>query len=108
MVRRNVPKTVRLPDGRTFKARFRRATRDELTPNVTFNRKYKQRAAPKGKRRRKQGKGFKSALGKAFQFAKKIANNKTVRGLVRMGVAEIPGTIIWQSEIQETKIHSQF
>ena len=66
MVRRNVPKTVRLPDGRTFKAQFRRTTRDDLPPNVTFDRKYKQRAAPKGKRRRQRGRGFKSALGKAF------------------------------------------
>ena len=37
MVKRAKPKKVRLPDGRTFVARYKRAT--------------KQRAAPKGKRR---------------------------------------------------------
>ena len=66
MVRRNVPKTVRLPEVRTFKARFRRTTRHDQPPNVTFNRKYKQRAAPKGKCRRQRDRGFKSRLRKAF------------------------------------------
>ena len=40
-------KTVTLPNGRTFQARFRRATRAELPLNINYpRRKYKQRAAP--------------------------------------------------------------
>ena len=45
-------KTVTLPNGRTFQAQFRRATRAELPPNVNFPRKqYKERAEPKGEPR---------------------------------------------------------
>ena len=49
MIKRERPKRVTLPDGRTFLARYRRATRDDLPPNIEFPRVYKQRAAPKGK-----------------------------------------------------------
>ena len=73
MVKRQKPKRVTLPNGRTFLARYRRATRTELPANVRLERPYKQRAAPKGRRRRikQDGRGFKSAFKKAFNFAKK-------------------------------------
>ena len=54
MIKRERPKRVTLPDGRTFLARYKRATRDDLPPNINFPRIYKERAAPKGKRRRKR------------------------------------------------------
>ena len=60
MVRLARPKHVTLPNGRSFKARFRRATCDELPHNVNFPRKYTQGAAPKGKRRRQRGRVLKA------------------------------------------------
>ena len=95
MVKRQNPKRVTLPNGRTFLARYRRATRTELPANVRLERPYKQRAAPKGRRRRvKQGgRGFKSAFKKAFNFAKKISNNKAVRNIGRAIISEAPGTL---------------
>ena len=70
MVKRAKPKKVRLPDGRTFVARYKRAT--------------KQRAAPKGKRRqpRQCGRGFKSAFGKVIKFAKKLEEIKLLEKLL--------------------------
>ena len=95
MVKRQKPKIVTLPNGRTFLARYRRATRTELPANVCLKRPYKQRAAPKGRRQRvKQcGRGFKSAFKKAFNFAKKISKNKAVRNVGRAIISEAPGAL---------------
>ena len=78
MVKRQTAKKVMLPNGRTFYARYKRATRADLLANVRLEQPYKQRAAPKGRRRRvRQGRrGFKSAFGKLMRFAKKVGNNK--------------------------------
>ena len=78
MIKRATPKRVRLPNGRTFFARYKRATRDDLPANVNLKRPYKQRAAPKGKRRQQQqhGRGFKSVLGKIVKVAKKVGKIK--------------------------------
>ena len=46
MIRRENPKRLVLPNGRTFYAKYRRATQDELPANVRIRRCYKQRAAP--------------------------------------------------------------
>ena len=51
MVKRDVPKRVTLPNGRTFLARYKRTTRAHLTANIHLARSYKERAAPKGKKR---------------------------------------------------------
>ena len=96
MVRRENPKRVTLPNGRTFLARYRRATRAELPANVRLNRPYRWRAAPKGQRRcraRQGGRGFKSAFKKAFNFAKKISKNKAVRNIGRAIISEAPGAL---------------
>ena len=95
MVKSQKPKRVTLPNGRTFLARYRRATRTELPANVRLERPYKQRAAPKGRRQRvKQGgRGFKSAFKKAFNFAKKISKNKAVRNIGRAVISEAPGAL---------------
>ena len=96
IVRRANPKRVTLPNGRSFLARYRRATRVELPANVRLNRPYKQRAAPKGQRRccaRQGRRGFKSAFKKAFNFAKKISKNKAVRNIGRAIISEAPGAL---------------
>ena len=78
MVKRQTPKKVMLPNGRTFYARYKWATRTDLPANVRLERPYKQRAVPRGRRRqvRQGGRGFKSAFGKLMRFAKKVGNNK--------------------------------
>ena len=66
MIKLNVPKRVTLPNGRTFVARYKRIPRDQLPPNIVMRRTYTQRAAPRGRRRRRaqQGQGI-------FDFVKK-------------------------------------
>ena len=43
---------VTLPNGRTFLARYKRAKRSELPPNIIMRRNFTQRAASRGRRRR--------------------------------------------------------
>ena len=64
MMKLNVPKRVVLPNGRTFVARYKRISRAELPPNIVMRRTYRQRAAPRGRRRRQRGRGI-------FDFVKK-------------------------------------
>ena len=93
IVKRQTPKRVTLPNGRTFYAKYKRTTRAELPANVHLQRPYKQRAAPRGRRRRRagqRGRGFKSAFKKAFNFAKKAAKNKSVRNMGRALLNEVP------------------
>ena len=59
MVKIAVLKVVVLPNGTRFTARYKRATRASLPANITLNRTYKQRAAPRNRRRRRQrGRGI--------------------------------------------------
>ena len=95
MVERQNPKRVTLPNGRTFYAKYKRTTRAELPANVHLQRGYRQRAAPRGRRRRavirqQRGRGFKSVFKKAFNFAKKAAKNKSVRDIGRAIKSEVP------------------
>ena len=110
MIKRATPKRVTLPNGRTFLARYRRATRDDLPPNVTFPRVYKERAAPKCKRRRRRkmsyrerqrevlrkraraqrGRGLGSVLKKAYKLGKRAFNSRLGRRITRAAVSEIP------------------
>ena len=97
MIKRQNPKRVTLPDGRTFYAKYKRMTRVELPANVVLRRGYKQRAAPRGKRRavagQQGGRGFKSIFKKALNFGKKAAKNKTVRSIARTLLNEAPGAV---------------
>ena len=113
MIKRATPKRVTLPNGRTFLARYRRATRDDLPPHVTFPRVYKERAAPKGKRRRRRvisyrerqrealrrraraqrGRGIGSIFKKAYKLGKKAFNSRLGRRITRAAVSEIPDLI---------------
>ena len=96
MVKRQNPKKVTLPNGRTFYAKYKRTTRAELPANVHLQRGYRQRAAPRGQRRaavRQGGRGFKSTFKKVLNFAKKAAKNKTVRNIGKVIISEAPGAL---------------
>ena len=74
-----VPKRVTLPNGRTFVARYERIKRSELPPEIRMRRTYKQRAAPRNRRRRQpqqQGQGIVSV-------AKKVLTNPTFRAVAK-------------------------
>ena len=95
MIKRQNPKRITLPKGRTFYAKYKRATRAALPANVHLRRAYKQRAALRGRRRRVQrGRGFKSFMKKGFNFAKRTAkkayNNKSIRNIAKAIISEAP------------------
>ena len=101
MIKRATPKRVTLPDGRTFLARYKRATRDDLPPNINLARVYKQRAAPKGRRRKRRlapyrerqraalarrnqrGRGIGSVFKKAFRLGKSALNSRLGKKVAR-------------------------
>ena len=68
MMKLATPKRVTLPNGRTFFARYKRIPRDHLPPHV-MRRTYTQRAAPRGRRRRRRGQQGQGI----FDFIKKVA-----------------------------------
>ena len=86
MEKLNVPKRVTLPNGRTFVAPYKRIWRDDLPLNIVMHRTYRQRSAPRGRRRRQRqgGKGI-------FSFLKKAAKNPLVRTLAKKGLENAPG-----------------
>ena len=74
MVKLQVPKRVTLPNNRTFVARYKIIQRGELPANIVMRRTYTQRAAPRGRIRRRrvqQGQGI-------FDFVKKVAGKPLV------------------------------
>ena len=85
-VKLNVPKRVTLPRGMTFVALYKRVLRGELPPNIVMRRTYTQRAAPRGRRRkrRQQGQGI-------FDFFKKVARNPLIKSLAKKGLEYAPG-----------------
>ena len=107
MIKRATPKRVTLPNGRTFLARYRRATRDDFPPNI------KERAAPKSKRRRRRvvsyrerqraalrrraraqrGRGLGSIFKKAYKLGKIALNSRLGRRIARAAVSEIPDVL---------------
>ena len=87
MVKPNVQKRVTLPNGRTFVARYKRIKRSELPPSIVMSRTYTQRAAPRGRHRRRraqQGQG-------TFDFVKKVVKNLLVKQLAKKGLEYAPG-----------------
>ena len=111
MIKRAQPKRVTLPNGRTFLARYRRAKRADLPANVNLPRIYKQRAAPKNKRRRaipyrdrqraalrrralaQRGRGLGSVFKKAFRLGKKALNSRLGRKITKAAISEIPDVL---------------
>ena len=112
MIKRATPKRVTSPNGRTFLARYRRATRDDFPPNISLPRIYKERAAPKGKRRKRvisyrerqraalrrraraqRGRGLGSIFKKAYKLGKRALNSRLGRKIARAAVSEIPDVL---------------
>ena len=112
MIKRATPKRVTLPNGRTFVARYRRAKRDDFPPNISLPRIYKERAAPKGKRRKRvipyrerqraalrrrarvqRGRGLGSIFKKAYKLGKRALNSRLGRKIARAAVSEIPDVL---------------
>ena len=109
MIKRERPKRVTLPDGRTFLARYRRATRYDLPANIDLPKIYKLRAEPKGKRRKKipyrerqratlrrraqRGRGFGSLLKKGFKLGKKALNSRLGKKISRAIISEVPDVL---------------
>ena len=113
MIKRATPKRVTLPDGRTFLARYKRATRDDLPPNISLPRVYKERAAPKGRRRRRRvisyrerqraalrrraraqrGRGIGSMFKKVYKVGKRALNSRLGKRITRAVVSEIPDVL---------------
>ena len=82
-----VPKRVTLPNGRTFFARYERIKRQDLPANIQMRRTYRQRAAPRNRRRRRggqQGQGIESVV-------KKVISNPTFRVVAKKGLEYAPG-----------------
>ena len=84
MRRLDTPKRVTLPNGRTFVARYKRVSRAYLPANIILKRCYRQRAALRGRRRRKRSRGL-------FSFIKKLAKNPAIRSLAKQGIKHLPG-----------------
>ena len=118
MIKRARPKRVTLPDGRTFLARYRRATRDDLPLNIDLPRVYKQRAAPKGRRRRnryrerqraalrrraQRGRGIGSFIKKSFRLGKRALNSRLGKRLARAAISEVPDVLEKLSEKVKNK-----
>ena len=92
MKKLDIPKRVTLPNGRTFTARFRRATRDELPNNITMRRTYRNNFA-KGARRRPTGRrrGRRGQAGRGLlSFMKKVARNPILRDIAKTGAKYLP------------------
>ena len=114
MIKRATPKRVTLPNGRTFLARYKRATRDDLPPNISLPRVYKERAAPKNRRRRRRrvisyrerqraalrrraqaqrGRGVGSIFKKAYKLGKRALNSRLGKRITRAAISEIPDVL---------------
>ena len=113
MIKRAMPKRVTLPDGRTFLARYKHATREDLPPNINLPRVYKERAAPKGRRRKRRrrlapyrerqraalrqraqrGRGLGSVFKKAYRLGKRALNSRLGKRISRAVVSEAPDVL---------------
>ena len=81
-----IPKRVSFP-GRTFFARYERIKRQDLPANIQMRRTYKQRAAPRNRRRRvraQQGRGIKESM-------QKILKHPAFRAIAKKGLEYAPG-----------------
>ena len=90
MEKLNVPKRVTLPNGRTFVARYKRISRDDLPLNIVMRRTYRQQVAPRGRRRRPRARPGQRGRG-IFSFLKKAAKHPLVRTLAKKGLEYAPG-----------------
>ena len=87
MVKLATPKRVALSNGRTFITWYKRIKRPELPPHIIIIRTYKQRAAPRGRRRKRRAKQRQGI----FDLLKKVAKNPSVRSIAKKGLDYAPG-----------------
>ena len=99
MIKRATPKRVTLPNGRTFLARYRRATREDLPPKGkrrkrrVISYREKQRAALRRRARAQRGRGLGSIFKKAYKLGKRALNSRLGRRIARAAVSEIPDVL---------------
>ena len=113
MIKRARPKRVTLPNGRTFLARYKRATRANLPANISLPRIYKERPAPKGRRRKRRvisyrerqrqalrrraraqrGRGIGSFFKKAYKLGKRALNSRLGKRIARAAISEVPDVL---------------
>ena len=93
MEKLNVPKRVTLPNGRTFVARYKRISRDDLPLNIRMRRTYRQRAAPRGRRRRQRGQGILKFLKKGYRLGKRAIKSRLGRKISKALISELPDAI---------------
>ena len=113
MIKRARPKRVTLPNGRTFLARYKRATRANLPANISLPQIYKERAAPKGKRRKRRvisyrerqrqalrrraraqrGRGIGSFFKKAYKLGKRTLNSRLGKRIASAAISEVPDVL---------------
>ena len=86
MMKLNFPKRVTLPNGRTFAARYKRIPGDQLPLNIVMRRTYTQRAAPRGRRRRRRAQQRQGN----FDFVKRVARNPLVKSIAKQGLKYAP------------------
>ena len=92
MVNRDTPKLVRLPNGRTFYAWYKRTRHANLPANIRLEGVYRQQAAPRGRRwqprqvANQQGQG----IGNFFKMAKKIAKSKIACNIGKKALEYLP------------------
>ena len=95
MVKRDTPKLVRLPNGRTFYPWYKRTKRANLPANIRLERVYTHWATPRCRRRQQprqvaaanqQGQG----IGDFFWVAKKIAKSKIARNIGKKALEYLP------------------
>ena len=87
MQKLDVPKRVTLPNGRTFFARYERIKPQDLPAHIRMKRTYKQRAAPRNRRRRRRGQQGQGIV----STAKKNLQNPAVRAIAKKGLEYAPG-----------------
>ena len=81
MMKREAPKRVTLPVGRTFIARQRHVTRADVPANIHIRCPYRQRAAPQGRHQQiaiQQGRGLRSNI---LKFTEKVIKAPVVQEL---------------------------
>ena len=85
MVKRDIPKRVNLPNGRTFLAHFKRKTRAHLPANIHIERPYKECPALTGKRRRRRAIAqHEQRIRNIFRFVKKDAKSMVGQDIRKM------------------------
>ena len=92
MMKRERPKRVTLPNGRTFIARYQCATCAHFPANVRLAQPYKERAAPKSRwgRRRQVVQQGRETGSKLLKLVKKLAKAPVTQKIGKMALNELP------------------